>query len=69
MVFNSINFPRNFIYGITDNGKYRFIFHTFIPTEPPGYMIGNISTNVLYKKLQKSEQNTLSSALKLNMVD
>ena len=49
MGFNAINIHCNIISGAKDNGKVTDISYTFNLTEPPGYMIINIPTNVYIK--------------------
>ena len=51
MGFNTINIHCNIISGAKDNGKDTDILYTFNLTEPPGYMIINIPTNVLYQNV------------------
>ena len=48
MGFNTINIHCNNISGAKDNAKDTDILYTFNLTEPPGYMIINIPTIVLY---------------------
>ena len=49
MVFSTINIHYNVISGVKDNGNNTDILHTFTLTEPPGYLINNILTNVSYQ--------------------
>ena len=53
MGFNTINFPCNIISGAKDNGKDTDILYTFNLTEPPGYLINIIPTNILYQNVTK----------------
>ena len=53
MGFNTINIHCNIISGAKDNGKDTYLLYTFNLTEPPGYMIINIPTNVLYQNVTK----------------
>ena len=53
MGFNTINIYCNIISGANDNGKDTDIIYTFNLTEPPGYMIINIPTNILYQDVTK----------------
>ena len=50
---NTINIHCNIISGAIDNGKDRNILCTFNLTEPPGYMIIKIRTNILYQNVTK----------------
>ena len=51
MGFCTINFHRNVISGVKDNGKDTDILYTFTLTEPPGYLINIIPTTVLYQNI------------------
>ena len=53
MGFNNINIPCNIISGAEDNGKDTDILYTFNLTEPPGYLINIIPTNILYQNVTK----------------
>ena len=53
MGFNNINIHCNIISGAKDNGKYTDILYTFNLTEPPGYLINIIPTNILYQNVTK----------------
>ena len=53
MGFNNINFHSNIISGAKDNGKDTDKLYTFNLTEPPGYLINNIPTNILYQNITK----------------
>ena len=53
MGFNTIIIHCSIISGAKDNGKDTEILYTFNLTEPPGYMIINIPTNVLYQNVNK----------------
>ena len=48
MGFSTINIHCNVISGAKDNGKDTDILYTFNLTEPPGYLINIIPTNILY---------------------
>ena len=37
--------------GVKNNGKDTDILYTFILTEPPGYLINIIPTNILYQNV------------------
>ena len=49
MSFNNINILCNIISGAKDNGKDTDILYTFNLTEPSGYLINIIPTNILYQ--------------------
>ena len=49
MGFSTINIPCNVISGVKDNGNNTDILYTFTLTEPPGYLIFIIPTNILYQ--------------------
>ena len=53
MGFSSINNHCNLISGVKYNGKDTDIVYTFTLTEPPGYLINFIPTNILYQKITK----------------
>ena len=53
MGFSTINIHCNIISGAKDNGIDTDILYTFNPTEPPGYLINIIPTNILYQKVTK----------------
>ena len=53
MVFNNINIHCNIISGAIDNGKGTDILYTFNLTEPPGYLINIMPTNILYQNVTK----------------
>ena len=53
MGFDTINIHCNIISRAKDNGKDTDILYTFNLTEPTGYMIINIPTNVLYQNVTK----------------
>ena len=53
MGFNNTNIHCNIISGAKDNGKDTAILYTFNLTEPPGYLIKNIPTNILYQNVTK----------------
>ena len=46
--FSTINIHCNVISGVKDNGNNTDILYTFTLTEPPGYPINFIPTNILY---------------------
>ena len=49
---STINFHCNVISGVKDNGKTDIIY-TFTLTEPPGYLVNIIPTNILYQNVTK----------------
>ena len=53
MGFSTINIYCNVISGAKDNGKYTDILYTFNLTEPQGYLIIIIPTNILYQNETK----------------
>ena len=48
MGFSTINIHCNVISGVKDNGNNTDILYTFTLTEPPGYLINIIPTNIFY---------------------
>ena len=46
MGFSTINMPCNVISGVKDNGNNTDILYNFTLTEPPGYLINIIPTNI-----------------------
>ena len=53
MGFSTINIHCNVISGVKDNGNNTDKLYTFTLTEPPGYLINIIPTNILYQKVTK----------------
>ena len=53
MGFSTINFHCNVPSDVKDNGKDTDIIYTFTLTEPPGYLINIIPTNIIYPNLIK----------------
>ena len=53
MGFSTINIHCNVISGVIDNGNNTDILYTCTLTEPPGYLINIIPTNILYKNVTK----------------
>ena len=53
MGFCTINIHCNVISGVKDNGINTDILYTFTLTEPPGYLINFIPTNILYQNVTK----------------
>ena len=64
MGFNTINIYCNIISGIKDNGKENYILYSFNLTKPPGYMIKNIPTNVLYQNVAKDRIEYIGFSIK-----
>ena len=55
MGFSTNNIHCNVISGVKDNGNNTGILYTFTLTEPPGYLINIIPTNILYQNVTKIE--------------
>ena len=53
MGFSTINIHCNVISGVKDNGNNTVILYIFTLTEPPGYLINIIPTNILYQNVTK----------------
>ena len=53
MGFSTINIHCNIISGAKDIGIDTDILYTFNLTEPPGYLINFIPTNILYQNVTK----------------
>ena len=53
MGFSTNNIHCNVITGVKDNGNNTDILYTFTLTEPPGYLINTIPTNILYGNVTK----------------
>ena len=51
MGFSINNFHCNVISGVKNIGKNTDTLHTFTLTEPPGYLINIIPTNILYQNV------------------
>ena len=51
MGLSTINIHCNVISGVKDNGNNTDILYTFTLTEPPGYLIKIIPTNILYQNV------------------
>ena len=51
--FSTINIHCNVISGVKDNGNNTDIRYTFTLTEPTGYLINIIPTNILYRNVTK----------------
>ena len=54
MGFSTINIHCNVISCVKENGNNTDILYTFTLTEPPGYLINIIPTNILYQNVTKS---------------
>ena len=50
---STINIRSNVISGVKDNGNNTDILYAFTLTEPPGYLINIIPTNILYQNVTK----------------
>ena len=53
MSFSTIKIHCNVISGVKDNGNNTHLLYTFTLTEPPGYLIKIIPTNILYQNVTK----------------
>ena len=53
MGFSTINIHCSVISGVKDNGNNTDILYNFTLTEPPGYLINIIPTNILYQNVTK----------------
>ena len=53
MGFSTINIHCNVMSVVKDNGNNTDILYTFTLTEPPGYLINFIPTNILYQNVTK----------------
>ena len=53
MGFSTINIHCSVISRVKDNGNNTDILYTFTLTEPPGYLINIIPTNILYQNVTK----------------
>ena len=53
MGFSTINIHCDVISGVKDNGNNTDILYTFTLTEPPGYLINIIPTNIFYQNVTK----------------
>ena len=53
MGFSTINIDCNVIFGVKDNENNTDILYTFTLTEPPGYLINIIPTNILYQNVTR----------------
>ena len=56
MGFSTINIHCNLISGVQDNGNSTDILYTFALTEPAGYIINNIPTNISYQNVTKDRK-------------
>ena len=53
MCFSTNNIHCNVISGAKDNNKHKDIMYIFLLTDPLGFMIINIPTNILYQIVTK----------------
>ena len=53
MGFSTINIPCNVMSDVKDNGNNTHILCTFTLTEPPGYLINIIPTNILNQNVTR----------------
>ena len=61
---NKINILCNIISGAKDKGKDTDILHTFNLTEPPGYLINIIPTNISYQNVTKDRTEYIEIHIK-----
>ena len=64
MGFSIINIHCNVISGVKDNGNNTDILYTFTLTEPPGYLINIVPTNILYRNVTKDRIEYLEFHIK-----
>ena len=64
MGFSTINIHYNAISGVKDNGNNTDILYTFTLTEPPGYLINIIPTNILYQNVTKDKKEYIEFHIK-----
>ena len=64
MGFSTINVHCNVISGVKDNGNSTDILNTFTLTEPPGYLINIIATNILYQNVTKDRTESIEFHIK-----
>ena len=69
MGFSAINIHCNVISCVKDNRNNTDILYTFTLTEPPGYLINIIPTNILYQNITKDRIEYMSFILKMSMED
>ena len=62
--FSTINIHCNFISGVKDNGNNIDVLYTFTLTEPPGYLINIIPTNILYQNVTKDRLEYIEFRIK-----
>ena len=60
---STINVHCNVISGVKDNGNKKDILYTFILTEPPGYLINIIPTNI-YQNVTKDRTEYIKFHIK-----
>ena len=64
MGFSTINIHCNVITGVKDNGINIDMLYTFTLTEPPGYLINIILTNILCQNVTKDRMEYLEFHIK-----
>ena len=62
--FSTINIHCNVISAVKDNGNNTDILYTFILTEPPGYLINFMPTNILYQNVSKDRTEYIKFHIK-----
>ena len=65
MGFSTINIHCNVISGVKDNGNNTDILYIFTLTEPPGYLINFIPTNILYQNVTKDRREYIEFLIKV----
>ena len=64
MGFSTINIHCNVIPGVKDNGINTDILYNFTVTEPQGYLINIIPTNILYQNVTKDRKEYIEFHIK-----
>ena len=64
MGFSTINVHCNVISGVKDNVNSTDILYTFTLTEPPGYLIFFMPTNILYQNVTKGRKEYIEFHIK-----
>ena len=59
MGYSTINIHCNVVPGVKDNGNNTDILYTSTLTEPPGYMINILPTNILDRKVTKDRKDCI----------
>ena len=64
MGFSTIKIHCNVVSGVKDNGNNTDKLYTFTLTEPPGYLINIIPTNILYQNITKDRVENIEFHIK-----